>query len=676
MQFTIAKKLGIGFGSTILMLAAIGGMGLYAGNKASEAKTQLAEMADAIRTGGELDASMRQLRVFANKFESHPTQDGAAQFAKLMGRVDELKDKLSSQSGNPKVQELLKDVNETSHTYEKAADVLIASTLTKVDVFYKQCGPTGEALESQLRELANTLHESGDAKNAERAYEALANGNLARLGVARFLVTNDAKEFAKATTGTEAVRSNLGLVIKETQSDELREMAETALETMNSYADIGTAVQELQAKVVANRHDALDPAGEHLGVLSADLSKAMLEETESVKTTADATVNRAMLLTKVIGIVGLVLGVLTAYVIARAINNPVKALVNVMQRAEQNADLTLRADDSRQDELGQVAGTFNSFMEKFQEILTQVRARAQEVAAASTEIAASSEEMARGMEQQADQVTQISSAVQEMSASVVEVGSKSATARDRADASGQSATRGGQVVAETVAGMQSINEAVSASSASVTELGKRGEQIGEIIKVINDIADQTNLLALNAAIEAARAGEHGRGFAVVADEVRKLAERTQKATEEVGESIRAIQDETRRAVDRMGSGTKQVETGVQKAQAAGESLNMIVSNVKEVALMIQNIAAAAEQQGSASEQISRSLENINSVTREATSGAAQAAQASSELSTKAEQLRELVSRFKLSEGTASTTTETKPAALKRAAGEMKHKVAA
>jgi methyl-accepting chemotaxis protein len=264
-----------------------------------------------------------------------------------------------------------------------------------------------------------------------------------------------------------------------------------------------------------------------------------------------------------------------------------------------------------------------------------------------------------------------------MAASVVEVGAKSATARDRAEASGRSATQGGQVVAETVAGMQSINEAVSASSASVTELGKRGEQIGEIIKVINDIADQTNLLALNAAIEAARAGEHGRGFAVVADEVRKLAERTQKATEEVGESIRAIQDETRTAVERMDGGTKQVEVGVQKAQAAGESLNMIVNNAKDVAVMIQTIAAAAEQQGSASEQISRSLENINSVTREATSGAAQAAQASSELSSKAEQLRELVSRFKLADAnSSSTTTEGKPAAMKKAAYSMKQKVAA
>jgi methyl-accepting chemotaxis protein len=126
----------------------------------------------------------------------------------------------------------------------------------------------------------------------------------------------------------------------------------------------------------------------------------------------------------------------------------------------------------------------------------------------------------------------------------------------------------------------------------------------------------------------------------------------------------------------MDSGTKQVETGVQKAQAAGESLNMIVNNVKDVASMIQNIAAAAEQQGSASEQISRSLENINSVTREATSGASQAAQASSELSNKAEQLRELVSRFKLSEGGATETVESKPKAMRKAATAMKQKAAA
>ena len=195
--------------------------------------------------------------------------------------------------------------------------------------------------------------------------------------------------------------------------------------------------------------------------------------------------------------------------------------------------------------------------------------------------------------------------------------------------------------------MDAIKDAVTSSSASVEELGRRGQQIGQIIEVINDIADQTNLLALNAAIEAARAGEHGRGFAVVADEVRKLADRTTKATEEIGESIRAIQTETDDAVQRMASGTEQVDAGVAKAREAGQSLGRIVSASQSVAQMIQSIAAAAEQQSAASEQISRNVESIASASNQASEGAGQAATAATQLSTKAEQLQALVARFKV-----------------------------
>jgi methyl-accepting chemotaxis protein len=195
--------------------------------------------------------------------------------------------------------------------------------------------------------------------------------------------------------------------------------------------------------------------------------------------------------------------------------------------------------------------------------------------------------------------------------------------------------------------MNLINAAVSNGSKSVEALGVRGEQIGSIIATINDIADQTNLLALNAAIEAARAGEHGRGFAVVADEVRKLAERTTQATNEVSSSIQAIQSETRAAVERMEEGVAEVVKGVELAGTAGQSLTMIVNSSGEVTHMIQSIAAAAEEQSAAAEQVSRSVEAIAIETRETTEGTRQAVQAAADLSNRAESLRRLVSQFKV-----------------------------
>ncbi len=315
--------------------------------------------------------------------------------------------------------------------------------------------------------------------------------------------------------------------------------------------------------------------------------------------------------------------------------------------SEGEGDLTQSVQIEGRDEIAALAQAFNTFVKQIHDTIVEVASVTSNVAAASTQIAASSDEMAQGMNTQNNQVMQISSAIEQMSASIVEVARKSNDAAANASDSGKVAQEGGQVVSETITDMQAISDAVNAGAASVSELGKRSQQIGQIIEVINDIADQTNLLALNAAIEAARAGEHGRGFAVVADEVRKLADRTTKATDEIADSIKAIQGETQQAVDRMQSGTQQVETGVQRAQRAGASLQQIVSSAQEVASLIQSIAAAAEQQSSASEQVARNVEAVSEVTQSATQGANQAASTAGQLSTQAEQLQRLVGKFKV-----------------------------
>lgn len=340
----------------------------------------------------------------------------------------------------------------------------------------------------------------------------------------------------------------------------------------------------------------------------------------------------------------------TVFLIRKAIVGPIRQTAEVMRDiAEGEGDLTKRIEVKSSDEVGQLAERFNAFAEKVHDLVVEVVGATHEVASAATEIAASSEEMARGMGDQQEQVVQISAAVEEMSASIVEVAHKSSDAAEQAEESGQVAEDGNGIVVETVETMGAIREAVMSSSAIVDELGRRSDEIGQIIAVINDIADQTNLLALNAAIEAARAGEHGRGFAVVADEVRKLADRTTEATGEVAKTIRAIQEETKRAVAQMDEGGTRVQSGVERAGIAGEALQKITSRTRDVASMIASIAAAAEQQSSAGAQISRGIESISAVTAQATAGASQAASAAEALSGKAEELRRLVGQFKVAE---------------------------
>ncbi len=335
------------------------------------------------------------------------------------------------------------------------------------------------------------------------------------------------------------------------------------------------------------------------------------------------------------------------FFITRSITKPVSRLVASITEMQAKKDLTKRLNLNRKDEVGMIAGSFDAFVNDVHSIVKSASTTTRDVAAAATEIAASAEEMASGMRKQEQQAASVAAAATEMSASVSEVARQSSEARASADESRQRADGGSAIVQQTVAEIMGIADQVQESSKVIRNLGKKSEQIGQIIGVINDIADQTNLLALNAAIEAARAGEHGRGFAVVADEVRKLAERTAKATDEVAQSIREIQSDTTSAVAQIESGAERVNKGVELATQAGTSLSTIVESSSKVGSMVQSIAAAADQQAGTSNQIAKSVEEINAITRESTEGASQAAQAAAQLSRQAEELQAVVGRFRV-----------------------------
>jgi len=325
-----------------------------------------------------------------------------------------------------------------------------------------------------------------------------------------------------------------------------------------------------------------------------------------------------------------------------------------------SGNLTTRVKGEYKGDHQIIIKSINTVADSLQKAMTDVSEAVQSTATAASQISSSTEELASGSQEQSSQTTDIAGAIEQMSKTIIETTKNTGIAAETARLAGSKAVEGGKVIKSTIAGMDKIALVVKKSADTVFALGKNSDKIGEIVQVIDDIADQTNLLALNAAIEAARAGEQGRGFAVVADEVRKLAERTTKATKEIASMIKQIQKDTSEAVSSMEEGTKEVEEGKILVNKSGQVLEEIIDGNERLTDIVTQVAAASEQQSASAEQISRNIESISAITQESTSGIQQIAKAAENLGQQTTNLQDLVNLFKLnSNGHHTTVTKRK-----------------
>jgi len=331
-----------------------------------------------------------------------------------------------------------------------------------------------------------------------------------------------------------------------------------------------------------------------------------------------------------------------------AVYAPINEAVTSLEKIA-SGDFTVKITNDYQGDHQKIKNSINYVSSSLGKTLNEVSQVVSAAANSANEISTSTEQMAAGSQEQSAQAADVASAVEEMSKTIFETTRNTTEAAEASRNAGTTAKEGGKVVEESISGMGRIADVVRRGSETVLELGKSSNEIGEIIKVIDDIADQTNLLALNAAIEAARAGEQGRGFAVVADEVRKLAERTTKATKEIAGMIKHIQTDTADAVESMKLGTDEVERGKQLAEKAGSSLRQIITGAENVADIVSQVAAASEQQSRTSEQISQSIELITNVTQKSAAGVRQIAEAVEDLNQLTGSLQKLIQNFKLDE---------------------------
>ncbi|QDE31108.1 MULTISPECIES: methyl-accepting chemotaxis protein [Shewanella] len=418
---------------------------------------------------------------------------------------------------------------------------------------------------------------------------------------------------------------------------------DSGIRMADAYLTQGTEAGNALMKDAGGFDDSAGELAENLDLLAQELDQQFVS---TVNETLIATTSASRV--QLWGSIGLGLFIVIMMIILyQRILTPLNKLDESMRNVASGAkDLTVKLDDSSDDEIAKVASSFNVFVANIRELIIDFNGNTQQLGTTSVQLASASNETLNGMQRLQSETEQVATAMNQMQATVIEVANNAELAAQAAHDSDAQALQGDKVVRQTIDSIDHLAKGVEQAASALYKLESDTNNIGTILDVIRGISDQTNLLALNAAIEAARAGEQGRGFAVVADEVRTLAQRTQDSTNQIQEMIGRLQTGVKGAVTVMEASSQQAKNSTEQAAQAGEALTKITQSVATIANMATQIATAAEEQTAVSDEINRNIVNISDETRLTVANAEQSHTASVQVDQLSQQLKAQIGQFK------------------------------
>lgn len=522
---------------------------------------------------------------------------------------------------------------------------VLASLLVLVGLF-------GLGQMAKLRESAAII-ETAWMPSIENIHDSAANVAVIRLEALRLLTTDESavRERSKGLIGKERgqLQERLDKHLALLSNDQERQLLDQLKATVSGYMTIVDQLiqlvdQDHQMQALTLLTDKLTPQGVILNQSLGALIDFNQQGVEEAAQSAAQMYQNAQWIVGAIIVIALIATLLLAWLLTRSITTPLEQALRAA-RTIAAGDLSQPIQVQGKDEPAQLLGALASMQEQLQATIRGISESAQQLASAAEEMSSVMEQSTRGLQAQNDEIEQAATAVTQMSAAVDEVAGNAVSSAEASQASDEDSKHGHYQISETISSIQSLVNEVLDASGKAEGLALQAQDISKVLEVIRGIAGQTNLLALNAAIEAARAGEAGRGFAVVADEVRSLAQRTQDSTEEIEQMITGIQQGTQDTVGALTSSAEHASQTLQRANSAGSALEKITAAISQISQRNLVIASAAEQQASVAREVDRSLVNIRDLSTQTAAGATQTSAASQELSRLAVDLNGLVTRF-------------------------------